>query len=544
MRSRPPVGFLAVVAGLGAATMVVELAAVRLLAPWFGASSGVWTNVIGVILLGLALGYLAGARLAVHREPERALAWILAGAGLLILGVPLEVAPVGRWFLPADVALHEAAGLVAWGSLATTAVIFLPMSTALGSVGPLAVEILQRRTGSHAGTAGGRVLAASTLGSLAGTFATTHALVPGLGLARTFGAAAALALLGSAYFALAALRARRSHGARGALAVALGLGALALARPPAPAGPALAAGVELLAASESAYQSVRAVESEQGGEPLRLLQVNEGFDSFQSAWRPAPGLLGEGYYYDLFALPTWWDAERRDWRVLVLGLGAGSAVRVLNGAAPSAARLEFDGIEIDPEVVRLGREYFDLARESDARVRVHASLDARVALHGLAGPFDFAILDAYAHQVEIPAHLASLEFFESVRARLAPGGWLAVNVGGFDFADPVVRAIAATLAAAFEGPVLALRVPQARNYVLFARQGAELALPPWTLAPELAEPERRERARALAAPLELDGAWRLVEPGRAAADLLTDDHSPLERLQAESLRAARAARLP
>ena len=42
---------LAISALAGAATMVVELAAVRLLAPWFGTSMVVWTNVIAVVLL-------------------------------------------------------------------------------------------------------------------------------------------------------------------------------------------------------------------------------------------------------------------------------------------------------------------------------------------------------------------------------------------------------------------------------------------------------------------------------------------------------------
>ena len=73
---------LSVVAVAGAGTMTVELSAVRLLAPWFGASSGVWTNVIGVILLALALGYLIGARLSCRPHPVRllGLALLLSGA--------------------------------------------------------------------------------------------------------------------------------------------------------------------------------------------------------------------------------------------------------------------------------------------------------------------------------------------------------------------------------------------------------------------------------------------------------------------------------
>ena len=53
---------LLIVGPAGAATMVVELGAVRVLAPWFGTSSSVWTNVIGVVL--------AAARARLH--PRRA----------------------------------------------------------------------------------------------------------------------------------------------------------------------------------------------------------------------------------------------------------------------------------------------------------------------------------------------------------------------------------------------------------------------------------------------------------------------------------------
>ena len=44
-------------------------------------------------------------------------------------------------------------------------------------------------------------------------------------------------------------------------------------------------------------------------------------------------------------------------------------------------------------------------------------------------------LDTYANQMEVPPHLCSLEFFEQVEARLAKGGWLTINLGGFGLDD-------------------------------------------------------------------------------------------------------------
>ena len=78
-----PRGLLLVVALAGGATMVVELGAVRLLAPWFGASSSVWTNVIGVVLAALAVGYTVGARLATGPRPlSRLSVALMVGAAL------------------------------------------------------------------------------------------------------------------------------------------------------------------------------------------------------------------------------------------------------------------------------------------------------------------------------------------------------------------------------------------------------------------------------------------------------------------------------
>lgn len=506
--------------------MTVELAAVRLLAPWYGASSGVWTNVIGVILLALAIGYFAGARLSCGSAPARTLGQVLILTALATAWLPFGARPVAGWFLPGGLALDEAASLLVWGSLAASTLLFGPAAALLGCVGPLAVEVLQAESGGHAGDAGGRILSASTLGSLVGTFATTHVLLPRLGLTYTFlGAAAILFVLGWAVLHWTGVR----PGARHVVALLVLGAALGLSRAHAPEA---RAGQELLAEAQSPYQLVRVVERTEDGRPLRLLQVNESLDSFQSVWQPEPGLLPPQYYYNCFALPPWWGAARDEWRLLVLGLGAGTAVRVVEGALPDGVALDSVGVEIDSVVVELGEAYFDLERGEPGR-RVVAGMDARAALGLLAEPFDQIVLDAYANNMEIPAHLSSLEFFRECAAKLDPAGWLVVNAAGFGLDDPVVCAVAGTLADALGAHVLAVRVPFSRNCVLFGRPGGDLPRP---LEPGW-RPAHEGLAR-IAAHLELPGAWRWFEPGAGPA--LSDDRNAIEVLQRRSIRQGRA----
>jgi predicted membrane-bound spermidine synthase len=521
-RARAAAVFLLVALG-GAGAMVIELAAVRLLAPWFGTSAGVWTNVIAAVLLGLAVGYLVGARLASGARPLERLAVMLGIAGFLGACLPLGTSWIGPFLLPSEVALDEAADLVVWGSLAASLALFLPPAVLLGTVCPLGTQVLQDMQGGAAGRAGGLVLCASTLGSLAGVFGTSHFLVPVLGLRTTFLVAGSALVLAGLAAGILARRAGRSASVAGLIVLAFFFRAEAT--------PVLAPGRVELARAESPYQSLRVVEDRSSEPWLRYLQVNEGFDSFQSVWQPEPGFLPRGFYYNDFALPMWWERREGTWNVLVLGLGAGTVVRVLRGTLPPGVELACTGVELDPWVLTLAREHMGL--EEREGTRLVGGLDARVALRGRIGTFDEIVLDCYANQTELPPHLSTEEFFRDLRARLRPGGWLTANLGGFGFDDPVVDALVMTVARAFEESVLVLRVPQSRNFVLFARNGGALPL----------DEEGRlssgdERLRALLGPRELPGSWRVFAPD-PEREVLSDDRAPLEELELASIREGR-----
>src|SRR5258705_13350960 len=86
---------------VGAASLGAEIAAARLLAPWFGASTVVWANTIATVLVALSAGYWVGGRLA-DRDPTLAglSRVVLSAAGLLAL-VPFVAGPFLRVSLQA-----------------------------------------------------------------------------------------------------------------------------------------------------------------------------------------------------------------------------------------------------------------------------------------------------------------------------------------------------------------------------------------------------------------------------------------------------------
>ena len=211
-----PAALAALVFGAGTGSLATEIAASRLLAPYFGSSTIVWANLIGIVLAGLAFGYWLGGRIADRRPDPRLLGVIVLAAAVWVAITPF----VARPFLDAAVGnLDDASAGAVIGSFFAVLILFSPAVVALGMVSPFAIRLAITDIAT-AGAVAGRFYALSTAGSLLGTFVPALIAIPLAGTQRTLlGTAVLLAL--SASFLLG----------RRVLLVAVALAALA-ALPP------------------------------------------------------------------------------------------------------------------------------------------------------------------------------------------------------------------------------------------------------------------------------------------------------------------------
>ncbi len=485
----------------GAAVMVVELMGVRVMAPWFGQSQVVWTNVIGVVLASLACGQWLGGRWA---ESKRGFApgSLLVVAGAMCIALPDAVDGIGAVVLPADLGLLDAYPFISAGSLLVAlAALGLPMF-ALGAVTPWLVRLF-RDAQEAPGAVAGRVLGIGTLGSLVGTFGSTHVLLEAVGSAMAVRLAGAVLVLSG--LVVAASQRRSARLAATSLVVPL---VLVLAVDSSSA--ARRDGV-VLDSVESVYQWSTIEEQDDG---LRLLRINEGLDSFHSAFRP--GRLVTGLYFDAFVLPALAAPRGPDGRrsVLIIGMGAGTMARQIRGADPIA---EIVGVEIDAELAALGSRWMELPPD----VLVAAGVDGRMALRDAGRRYGAVLIDAYSQQVYLPHHLCTEEFFREVSSVLLPDGVAALNLSAVTREEPVVTALVGTLARVFPHVELA-RVPMSRNWIVLAWKSTPLA--------------HAERARLLdGTPFGDACAWMTDAQAFAAGQphdgrVLVDGNAPVEAL--------------
>src|SRR5688572_12083843 len=181
MRSRIPTLELLVFT-VGTSTLGAEIAAARLMAPFFGDSTIVWANTIAIVLVALSIGYWFGGRMADRHPHLRGLCVLVCVASVLLALVPFVADP----FLSLSVDAFDtlSVGIFAGSLFGVLALVAVPVLM-LGAVSPWAIR-LKLRSLEDSGETAGRMYAISTVGSLLGTFLSALLLIPLVGTTRTF----------------------------------------------------------------------------------------------------------------------------------------------------------------------------------------------------------------------------------------------------------------------------------------------------------------------------------------------------------------------
>lgn len=476
----------------GAVIMVLELAAFRLYAPYFGYSIYVWGAMISVVMVALAIGYALGGWMADRSRTDRALyVTILIGAAY-----QLAIVSCVRWLLPAMAQLGESAG-----TFLTTLLIFVVPMSCLATAGPFVIRLLSRsgRTGITAGA----VYGVSTLGSVAGVLLTSFVFVPKLGTHATLclacGTTAALGVLGLA------------RGRRRALLAILPFALL-------PFTPDVAWGRNALWVGESVYNLIRV---QRDGEELKLILNDES--SVASRVNEISGWTGG--YYDDFSLGPWLVPGRR---ALSLGMGAGASIIAARASAPE---LGFDAVEIDPMVVEAAHRFFGLKRD-DPDTRIHVA-DARPWLLRSRARYDLVHVDLYQGGPYIPFYLVTTEFFELVRGRMSDDGLLMMNVLDASPGRALVRSTGATLRGVFPSVHVLSRANG--NHMVFAfKKFRRLDDVRAALAQVSGNSKCEAHARR--------AAQEIFSMKPAAGDVVfTDDHAPIAEITKRMLAESRAS---
>ena len=390
----------------GMSIMAVELSASKLLAPYFGTSQVIWTVIIGLIMISLSIGNILGGRSADKHNSMNRLYFYIWIASLWVAVIPF----VGKYIIAGITGLLVVflpSNLLVTGSALSCLIIFSAPLVVLGMVSPYLVKLGVTDMYTSGKTAG-QIYAMNTIGSIIGTFLPTFVTIPTIGTGKTFLVfSLVLNVICITYFILNKTKVIRVSVS---LLIILGLCLF-------PFSNSYAFWKDNVIEDESLYNYLQVSEKDN----TVYLSTNVAF-GVQSVYKKDNNLSGFYYDYGLMAPMFIKDTTlNKKLDVLVLGMGTGTYAKQIKRYYPNTST---DGVEIDQKIVDLSKQYFDL-KDEEANIYV---TDGRTFLSDKeCKTYDIIMVDAY-HDITIPFHMATQEFFTEVSKHLKPGGVILMNI--------------------------------------------------------------------------------------------------------------------
>jgi predicted membrane-bound spermidine synthase len=414
-------------------TLVIELVAGRIMAPYVGVSLYTWTSIIGVVLAGISIGAYLGGRIADRYPRPSTLGWLLFLSGLGAFSIsPLTNLIGGAQFQTT---------LMTRILLITTFIFFVP-SCLLGMISPVVVKLTLNNL-EKTGNVVGKIYAFSTLGSILGTFATGFFLISWMGT-RSILLTMGIILIVSALIFGGFFRSKKALALfflflfLFALLPMVGLHVYAITNPEGfsfPLSPIESVKTyysyafkfpleeETYFFKESNYYTLKLKKSIKGnnGNPLESLVLDHLVHSYTDLKDP---FYIEYEYIRMYEEIVGWQAEKREsFKAIFLGGGGYTFPRFIEAKYPKA---EIHVVEIDPEITRVVKQYLGVSENSKIR---SFNEDGRWFVMNCKekGTYDFIFGDAF-NDLSIPYHLTTKEFAMQLKSLLKPDGVLMANV--------------------------------------------------------------------------------------------------------------------
>ncbi len=488
----------------GTVTMALEMLIGRTLTPYLGGTIYTWGALISVFLIGMTLGYFMGGRMADRMGTVHAVGGLfIASAGLIIL-VPSFSEGVINTILDHVEDMRPAA------LLACLSFAFLP-AMVLAAVSPLSLKLVLREAG-QSGTESGRISGLATLGSIAGTLATSFFLIPSMGTHRIYYGLAIVAVIMAVIVMGVVLFDRPARAVGRAFVLALLGASLALVMEPVPQAEAQQLRVLKDGQIERTESEYNTIFIEKSGDQLYMAfgyRRNRYIESVLDLKDPD----GLAVTYTRYMGAAMMYPPNGVKNIALVGLGGGRTISYLVKSMPDVSA---EVAELDGQVIRLARTYFRI--EEGDRLKVYER-DGRVFLNQTKSEYDVILVDAYRGPF-VPFHLTTVEFYQTAKKHLRPGGVVAQNVEPttlfFDSAYATMKAVFANVDA----------YQADGNVVLIGYDG-----------PALTNEQMAERAKALQAKYKfrydmntlLERRDTKVDAGKG--QILTDDFAPVEMLK-------------
>jgi spermidine synthase len=380
----------------GAVLMGLEIVGSRVLAPHFGSSIFVWGSLISVVMMALSIGYYWGGWMSAREPSYGKLLLLLLVPGVVIFFLPFVYPSINEWIAAMDLGVRLS-------PLLACTLLFLLPGIFIGTISPYVIRLAATQLHTVGSTAG-TLYAVSTCGSIAGTLLTAFYLIPALGVSNIIHALG-ITLVCLSLLVVPLIRLNRITVARAVATVSILFGWVSVSWSP-------IVWAKTVMQKDTFYHRIRIEEDDEA----RYMYFDRTLQSAMTLKDPTALRLIYSRYTSL-GLAFRADAKK----MLLIGLGGGSIPKKLNREFPN---LEIDAVEIDPEVIKIAKDHFNV--KESKQLRLHAQ-DGRLFLTRTKNQYDIIMLDAYFTDA-MPFHLATKQFFELAQKKLTPNGIIVANL--------------------------------------------------------------------------------------------------------------------